>query len=56
MQKTRWDYQGLSTDDKSALPFFNQHDVNGTTFLAIDTADVYIYYEGEWVLLGGSNE
>lgn len=48
MNKTRWDYLGKSTDDKSKLPYFDQHNVDGTTFFAVDTFEVFIYYQGEW--------
>ena len=54
MNKTKWNYLGLSTDDKAELPFIEQHDVDGTTFLAVDTGDVYIYYDGTWYDLGAT--
>lgn len=54
MVKTKWNYLGLSTDDKADLPFFEQHNVDGSTFLAVDTGAVFIYYNNEWYELGAT--
>ena len=48
MGKSKWDYLGKSTDDKSKLPFFDIHNVDGTTFFEVDTFKLWIYYQGEW--------
>ena len=41
--KTRFDYLGLSTDDKPT-----EKAVNGSTFKEVDTSKFYIFYNGEW--------
>ena len=41
--KTRFDYLGLSTDDKPT-----NEAVNGSTFKEVDTSKLYIFYNGEW--------
>lgn len=53
--KTRFDYLGLSTDDKPT-----NEAVNGSTFKEVDTSKLYIFYKGEWYEKvqqgGGSSE
>lgn len=51
MEKTRWDYVGLEAG-KSNPPFFDLHDTDGTTYIAVDTSNVYIRYNGQWYKLG----
>lgn len=41
--KTRFDYLGLSTEDKPT-----EKAVNGSTYYEVDTSKFYIYYDGEW--------
>lgn len=41
--KTRYDYIGLSTEDKPS-----EKAVNGTTFYEVDTATFFIFYNGQW--------
>ena len=52
MNKTRFNYIGLSSTDKSTLPDFAEHDVDGTTFLEVDTSKVYVRYNSTWYELG----
>lgn len=40
--ETRKDIIGLSTEAKPTS------EVNGTTYLEVNTSDLYIYYEGTW--------
>ena len=40
--KFRKDYIGLSTESKPTS------DVDGSTYLEVDTSDLYIYYKGTW--------
>lgn len=50
--KNVFHYLGKSTDDKASLPDFDKHDVNGTTFVAVDTSEIEIYYDGAWYKWG----
>ncbi len=44
MPKVRSNYMGLSSDDKPS------YSVNGSTFLAVDTGEQWIYFDGMWEL------
>lgn len=43
----RWDFIGLSTDEKPT-PETNDQVVNGSTFYTTDNSKLYIWYEGTW--------
>lgn len=43
----RWDFIGLSTDEKPT-PEINDQVVNGSTFYCCDNSKLYIFYEGNW--------
>lgn len=53
MKNSRWDYVGLAAE-RANPPFFAEHDVNGTTYLEVDTSDVYIRYNSNWYKLGAA--
>lgn len=42
IEKTRYDYIGLSTDTKPSTA------TNGSTFYAVDTSKLYFLYKGTW--------
>lgn len=43
----RWDFIGLSTDEKPT-PETSEKVVNGSTFYCSDTSKLYVFYEGTW--------
>lgn len=43
----RWDFIGLSTDDKPT-PEDNDQVVNGSTFYCSDTSKLYVWYDNNW--------
>ena len=42
IEKTRYDYIGLSTDTKPTTP------IDGSTFYEADTSKLYFWYKNEW--------
>ena len=45
-QYIRWDFIGLSTDEKPTSA--NEKVTNGSTYYESDTSKYYVYYEGTW--------
>ena len=43
----RWDFIGLSTDEKPT-PQDNEKVVNGSTFYCSDTSKLYVFYKDQW--------
>jgi hypothetical protein len=46
-QRYRWDFIGLSTDDKPT-PETSEKVVNGSTFYCSDTSKLYVFCDGTW--------
>lgn len=46
-QRYRWDFIGLSTDDKPTQET-SEKVVNGSTFYCSDTSKLYVFCDGEW--------
>lgn len=46
-QRYRWDFIGLSTDDKPT-PATSEKVVNGSTFYCSDTSKLYVFCDGTW--------
>lgn len=46
-QRYRWDFIGLSTDDKPT-PSTSEKVVNGSTFYCSDTSKLYVFCDGTW--------
>ena len=44
---TRWDFIGLSTDEKPT-PATSNKVVNGSTFFEADTSKLYFWTNGQW--------
>ena len=45
--KYRWDFLGLSTDEKPT-PEDSNRVVNGSTFYEVDTSKTFIWYMDRW--------
>lgn len=45
-QDTRWDFIGLSTDEKPTIATHKV--VDGSTFFEADTSKLYIWCRGQW--------
>ena len=45
--KYRWDFIGLSTDDKP-MPSESNKVVNGSTYYESDTSKLYVFYKDQW--------
>lgn len=46
LTSTRWDFIGLSTEDKPTAT--SNKVVDGSTFYEADTSKLYIFVQGEW--------
>lgn len=46
-QHYRWDFIGLSTDDKPT-PQTSNKVTDGSTFYCSDTSKLYVFYKGTW--------
>ena len=46
-QDTRWDFIGLSTEDKPT-PATSKKVVDGSTFFEADTSKLYFFTRGQW--------
>lgn len=47
MQHYRWDFIGLSTDDKPT-PATSEKVVDGSTYYCSDTSKLYVFYNDTW--------